>query len=294
MGGEESELGVVSPPQWKRCRCQRQYFSPSPAWLPASSPSFQMIDLKCSEETEQTWACPSRLESALCLAHKLLYPLLLVPSTPLPHHSCPTHVPPLLKGLLNCPHHPDTMGATSKALLTTVGKFSPVPSSVPPNFPRLSSSHWWPHCFPQKKIYFFLMRVKILLMLSSRKRYICNIFLLNLVFPGTRRSLQQAGQAYWSRDWRPPLFLTLAPWGWATAGELCISDSPVISTEVAPGLCPMRTSAVNQETGSDWSGQLWSLWSDRHEGLCLGVLIPDPAQVIFYSPAWLPGGSFFL
>ena len=187
MGGEESELGVVSPPQWKRCRCQRQYFSPSPAWLPASSSSYQMIDLKCSEETEQTWACPSRLESALCLAHKLLYPLLLVPSTPLPHHSCPTHVPPLLKGLLSCPHHLDTMGATSKALLTTVGKFSPVPSLVPPNFPRLSSSHWWPHCFPQKKIYFFLMRVKILLMLSSRKRYICNIFLLNLVFPGTRR-----------------------------------------------------------------------------------------------------------
>ena len=88
MGGEESELGVVSPPQWKKCRCQRYYFSQGPAWLPASSSSFQMIDLKCCEETEQPWACTSRLESALCLAHRLLCPLFLVPFT--------THPPPPL------------------------------------------------------------------------------------------------------------------------------------------------------------------------------------------------------
>lgn len=88
MGEEESELGVVSLSQWKKCRCQRHYFSQGPAWLLASSSSFQMIDLKCSEETEQPWACASRLQSALCLAHRLLCPLLLVPFT--------THPPPPL------------------------------------------------------------------------------------------------------------------------------------------------------------------------------------------------------
>ena len=100
-----------------------------------------MIDLKCSEETV-TWGLP--LQAGVS---PLPGTQAFVSASPGPlDYPSPTttHVPPLLKGLLNCPHHLDTMDATStisKALLTTVGKFSPVPSSVPPNFPRQASAH---------------------------------------------------------------------------------------------------------------------------------------------------------